>query len=414
MISDQQKGAIARVEVIGASEPIRGTAFRISETLVLTAMHVVADRAAEGWAPWGSTILLHFPAGPVVAAAAPVGYDPDQDWALLETPVAPPGAPLPWSEAAGGSDWRTFGFPDANPEGMVTAGRVRDLNARYGGIHTIQLYSEEAAAGQGAPVQGYSGAPVLVQGAVVGLLRAALMDDLAQTVAGTLYACPISLIAPGSGGRLPAPTALSPVAAGPAASGPTGGTPGTHRAGGREPEAVLAGELEALLGRICNPGQLRRWLRNTRRWDITDELPDPGRVARRDYLHDAVEQLMGNNLAGSPHAAELFDRLAQERPGRAAEIRALQRRFTGAAPPVAPAPPQPAQPAASPPADLLDQLQRLLPAQFEEVIFRVGVSPARLSSSGTAQSIRALELLRWVQQRPENSAALQRALDAVR
>jgi len=47
---------------------------------------------------------------------------------------------------------------------------------------------------------------------------------------------------------------------------------------------------------------------------------------------------------------------------------------------------------------LLDALSRLLPAQFEEVVFRVGVPAHYLSSSAAPQSERAVQLLRYVEQ----------------
>jgi TolB-like protein/Flp pilus assembly protein TadD len=93
-----------------------------------------------------------------------------------------------------GVDWETYGFPDANPrDGMVQTGRVEAWDGVLDGEMALQLFSEEAAAGTGAPVKGLSGAPVFVNQYFVGHMRFALMQD-GRTVAGTLYACPITSI----------------------------------------------------------------------------------------------------------------------------------------------------------------------------------------------------------------------------
>src|SRR6185436_16004380 len=51
--------------------------------------------------------------------------------------------------------------------------------------------------------------------------------------------------------------------------------------------------------------------------------------------------------------------------------------------------------------EMLTRLLGLLPAQFEEVIFRAGVPPEYLPASSAAQATRAIEVLRYVQQRQE-------------
>ena len=45
--------------------------------------------------------------------------------------------------------------------------------------------------------------------------------------------------------------------------------------------------------------------------------------------------------------------------------------------------------------DLLDKLNALLPAQFEAIVFRLGVPPEILA--GTAQSSRAIEVILFLQ-----------------
>jgi len=75
----------------------------------------------------------------------------------------------------------------------VQAGTVEDTSADLEGSPAFQLYSKQAAAGDGAPVKGLSGAPVIIDDAVVGVLRFALMKE-GRTVAGTVYACPVTAL----------------------------------------------------------------------------------------------------------------------------------------------------------------------------------------------------------------------------
>ena len=200
--------AIARIDVVAHGESrSRGTGFLVTERLVLTALHVVADRQqsqAVGLAQLPGEIEVSFPSHSTTARVVDGCWDAEADWALLSL-AEPPGAlPLPLAEGLSG-DWETFGFPDANPrDGMVQSGTLEDQDARLDGVPALQLLSRQAAAGQGAPVSGLSGAPVLIDGAVVGLLRFALMEHQ-KTVAGTLYACPISSILEKAGDLLPVP-----------------------------------------------------------------------------------------------------------------------------------------------------------------------------------------------------------------
>ncbi len=107
-------------------------------------------------------------------------------------------------------EWETFGFPDAESvDGMVMKGRVTNRLGTLEGNPAFQLFTDEAAAGQGTKVRGLSGGPVLVgsgsRQAVVGLLRFSLMEEHFQTVAGTLYACPIASVVEKAGKLLPLP-----------------------------------------------------------------------------------------------------------------------------------------------------------------------------------------------------------------
>jgi WD40 repeat protein len=203
--------AIARIEILadGPSPSVRsrGTGFLVGDGMVLTALHVVANRRTDPPEPIPGTIRLTFPDMETEATIEAELRDAHQDWVLLTCRDKPRTQPIPMADwHSTGASFETFGFPDANPrDGMVQTGRVKDHNAELDGAAAFQLFSEEAAAGNGAPAKGLSGAPVLIDNAVVGLLRFALMDQQRQTVAGTLYACPMMPIIERAAGLLPIP-----------------------------------------------------------------------------------------------------------------------------------------------------------------------------------------------------------------
>lgn len=201
------RAAIARIDVVQGGQSIsRGTGFLVAEGLVLTALHVVADRRQESLAPYPGEIVLTFPNHSTTAVIHGEYWDRLADWVLLKCAGAPPARPIPLAELReSGAEWQTYGFPDASPrDGMVQVGEVSNHLGELEGQAVFQLFSREAAAGQGAPVKGLSGSPVLVEDAVVGLLRFALMKE-GQTVAGTVYACPIASVLKKVGPLLPLP-----------------------------------------------------------------------------------------------------------------------------------------------------------------------------------------------------------------
>lgn len=201
------RAAIARIDVMQQDRSIsRGTGFLVAEGLVLTALHVVADRTKEARTPYPGEIVFTFPGHTTKAVIHESYFDRMADWALLKCETAPPVRPIPLAEAPkDGAAWETYGFPDANPrDGMVNIGEVSNCLGTLDGNAVFQLFSREAAAGQGAPVKGLSGSPVIVDNAVAGILRFALMKDQ-QTVAGTVYACPIASVLQKAAELLPTP-----------------------------------------------------------------------------------------------------------------------------------------------------------------------------------------------------------------
>lgn len=193
--------AIARIEVKRGADVIRrGTACLVGDNLVLTALHLVADRTAVPPQFLRGEIELRFPDHqPVQATVVEGKWDPLEDWVLLASTGLPQKTLRPLALVTldrDGMEWTTHGFPDAEPGGLTVHGTVTDSHGTEPGtrIPVYQLYCEEAAAGAGLHVKGLSGAPVIVCDAVAGVVRRApLRDD--KNEAGTLFACPASLIA---------------------------------------------------------------------------------------------------------------------------------------------------------------------------------------------------------------------------
>ena len=169
-----------------------GTGFLITDRLVLTALHVVADRRTVQMPT--APIEVHFPSGSTVARPIEGAWDQLADWVLLECAQAPGPPPMPLLVVEHGRPaWDAYGFPDANPMGMRVDGDVVDLDATYDGVRSFQLFSRQAGAGDGMPVPGLSGSACVVDGAVIGLLRSSLLAG-GKNVGGTLYACPIATV----------------------------------------------------------------------------------------------------------------------------------------------------------------------------------------------------------------------------
>ncbi|HEX3551690.1 MAG TPA: trypsin-like peptidase domain-containing protein [Thermoanaerobaculia bacterium] len=206
-MEDAVRRAIARIDIVDGTQVLsRGTGFLVGPGLVLTALHVVANRHQDPPQFLPGRIVLTFPGGSREARLHPSFWDRRADWALLTCDPLEGVRPLPMADLqSSGDTWETYGFPDANPrDGMVQRGTVENHLGDLEGVPAFQLFSHQAAAGHGAPVKGLSGGPVLVDGALVGLLRFALMKD-GQAVAGTLYACPVAAPLARTGDLFPVP-----------------------------------------------------------------------------------------------------------------------------------------------------------------------------------------------------------------
>ena len=199
-----------RVDVVRLSVgESRGTGFLLDAQRVLTALHVVG-RLDQG------RLVLHGPSLRITAAVTdgasfrfPVSiptiddikFDETRDWACIQVKGAFSGVvPLPVGELKDedeGSCWNTYGFPDScSEEGKATAGTITSVAAilDLGGrkVTAIQLFSREAGAGMGGVVHGFSGAPVIVDGRIVGILCGASVNvQTGRSDEGTLYAIPL-------------------------------------------------------------------------------------------------------------------------------------------------------------------------------------------------------------------------------
>ncbi|MBK9967227.1 MAG: trypsin-like peptidase domain-containing protein [Holophagales bacterium] len=191
------KVSVGRVEVQRHSGWIpAGTGFVVGKDLVLTALHVVADRAAPILAPRGPLRIVLGATGSgtrrEVGLRLGENRDPDDDWAALATEEAVDVAPLALSarlpvEKEG---WWTFGYPRLNDkDGLSAVAELRDPHSVYDRGTAVSLVSDDL---KGTEVHGLSGSPLFHGGAVVGLFRSNLEE--ARRSFGFLYATPMASV----------------------------------------------------------------------------------------------------------------------------------------------------------------------------------------------------------------------------
>lgn len=191
IVVQRVKEACARV-LAGKAQ---GTGYLLRRDLLVTCAHVVSTVGV------GGSVVACFqhpdPASGVVRTeicGAVERIEPREDWALIRLqPPLPTARPLgSGGLPRGGARWVAYGFPQqADGQGMLIEGAVRDPSSHLsGGQPVMQLFSDDAAAGQGPLLHGFSGAPVLVGGRVVGHLRRVLPDASGRAEMGALFACP--------------------------------------------------------------------------------------------------------------------------------------------------------------------------------------------------------------------------------
>lgn len=207
MASETWLKSIAEIRHAGT----RGTAFVISEHLALTACHVLEALVNSSIKPSSETVNLYF-ADLSTEPCRAIAWDVKADWLLLErlAPVTRPVLRL-MALSQGQPLWRSVGFPEAKRDGLRVGGQVTAWQAAWGGVNVIQLLCTEALAGN-LKVQGLSGAPCVVGGGVVGLLRKSLLEEYTYfNVGGTLFACSTEAVLRGLEARgIAAPQPLLP------------------------------------------------------------------------------------------------------------------------------------------------------------------------------------------------------------
>jgi hypothetical protein len=179
--------SIARIEVDGKHS---GTGFLVSSRHVLTALHVVADKNTGQ--PYRGIRLFfdtnaEFEDGSKIfetdASVAAQLWNSPHDFALLECDVPDRARPLRMSDNCVPFDrCSSPGFGLQKPTGFTVTGQVSSLNEPMdGGGAAIGVQFEF---GSGVRMHGHSGAPLLVRGRVVGLLRTAFTDASEDLSAG--------------------------------------------------------------------------------------------------------------------------------------------------------------------------------------------------------------------------------------
>ena len=174
-----------------------GTGYLIAPRRLGTALHVV-----KSWKDGEQYPVTVGQQGPSVRARV-LKRDTVTDAAILELDGDVAAQPLPMTEELlRKSPWEAFGFPGvAGRGGFVTgvsiSGHVQDSNTRDDDGHpALLLFSAMAAAGNASPLHGFSGSPILVDGAVVGHLTKHLgdPDDRRRAAYGLVYACPVRAV----------------------------------------------------------------------------------------------------------------------------------------------------------------------------------------------------------------------------
>jgi hypothetical protein len=188
--------SIAKIEVDGAHS---GTGFLVTKNLVLTALHVVADKTGRPF----PRILLRFDTnaeysdgGTVFETKAHIVegcWSIEHDFVLLECANPPPSKPLNISDRCRQlDDCFSPGFASQNPSGFTVIGNISSLNDPINGGDTA--IGIQFRFGSGLLMKGHSGAPVFVNERVVALLRTAFLDEKEKTMGGIVHAISVARV----------------------------------------------------------------------------------------------------------------------------------------------------------------------------------------------------------------------------
>ena len=182
---------------ITAPDGSTGSGYLVAEKRIGTAAHVV-----KSWQE-GQTYEVTVGVNGALCRARLLKVDTDTDSAVLAFDEELAVKPLPIGK---GLDvrvaWDGYGYPAlaqkaAPPPGLPIDGEVKDASTQNDiGQRAILLYSNQVAAGAASPLHGFSGGPVLVEGALVGHFTKHIgdSDDRRRPAFGYVYACPIDAV----------------------------------------------------------------------------------------------------------------------------------------------------------------------------------------------------------------------------
>jgi hypothetical protein len=197
--------AIARLESTfrDGREKKNGTAFAFTPVDVLTAFHCVQDDYGDGTS-YADDILLYFQDVQIRARVIALSARFDVAVLRLERSLPKQLAPIGLvRDCQLNEQWNAAGYPHAvdhrEVSGTPLAGRVTAPSVPIlGGVPAIGLHCDQAAAG--LPMEGASGAPILVgpAPAAVGLIRwnpPSATRDIGTVLGAGIYATNLSLAA---------------------------------------------------------------------------------------------------------------------------------------------------------------------------------------------------------------------------
>jgi predicted ATPase len=176
------------------------TAWLIADAYALTAYHCILDAEDQPF-PGHERFQLEFDSGKIVHAVV-AEYSADADAAILQLLDSPfvtagqitfgflPANDVWTSLQENKKRWTGWGYPRGRPDGLLIEGSISQPDVPYKGGSAIQLLCDQGGA-EGTPLRGMSGAAVVHDQALVGIISSG-PRPFNQTV---IFATPISRIA---------------------------------------------------------------------------------------------------------------------------------------------------------------------------------------------------------------------------
>ena len=174
-----------------------GTGYLIAWHRIATALHVV-----KSWEKGQHYPVIVGVGGPTCQAIL-LTTDSSTDSAILGFDENIDIVPLPTTDGIKRKVvWVAYGFPalarkTERPTGLPIDGWVMDPQTKNDVEQdAILLFSDQIAAGKASPLHGFSGSPVVVDGALVGHLTKHIgdVDDMRRAAFGYVYASPIAAV----------------------------------------------------------------------------------------------------------------------------------------------------------------------------------------------------------------------------